>query len=108
MSASEQEMVSEFMTDAQMRLMTMQYEAEAAKARQAAEFYTAKNNGGPVAIQSKQVLDLVQKANDLGLNEGNVEEVKQTLIGGFPPPLRQTGKAEELVMQAIDYVLLAT
>jgi len=108
MSASEREMVSEFMTDAQMRLMTMQYEAEAAKARQAAEFYTAKNNGGPVAIQSKQVLDLVQKANDLGLNEGNVEEVKQTLIGGFPPPLRQTGKAEELVMQAIDYVLLAT
>ena len=110
-NATEREMISELMTDAQMQLMTMQYEAEAAEARREAEFYVAKNNGNGgehVAIPSKDILDLIEKANDLGLNEGNAEEIKQTLIDGFPPPLRQTGKAEELVMQAMDYVLLAT
>lgn len=104
----EREMISEFMTDEQMKLMIVQYEAEAAEAKKVSEFYAAKNNGGPVALPSRAILDLVEKARELDLNEGNMEEVKQTLINGFPPPLRATGKAEELVVQAIDYILLAT
>jgi len=110
MNSSEREMVSELMTDAQMRLMTVQYEAEAAEARKVAEFYTAKSNGNgnAVAIPSKVVLDLVEKARELNLNEGNKGEVERALIGGFPPPLVQSGKAAELVSQAMDYILLAT
>lgn len=103
MNQDEREMVSELMTSEQMKLMTMQYEAEAAREKARARQFITQNTGNGIAVSSKEVMDMVGRVRDLGVSEDNQEEVVNTLVSQSPPPLRE--KVESWAREAIEIVL---
>lgn len=108
MSRTEREMISELLTDKQMALMVADAEAE----RLAKEIEAAQFNGlaAPVVdtsnlIRDSMVQTYVEKAKSLALHAGNVDQVKESLLGALPPPLRIGSPAARAVEVAIQEVL---
>lgn len=108
MSQAEREMISELLTDKQMALMVAGAETE----RLTKEIEAAQFNGlaAPMVDTSSLIRDsmvqvYVEKAKSLALHTGNVDQVKESLLGALPPPLRIGSPAARAIEAAIQEVL---
>jgi hypothetical protein len=106
LSKAEQEMISEFLTDEQMRLMVVDAERELEEARGQVIVNPVQVDVGELDGTRRLVEQEKEKIRGLGVElvEENRAEIEEKLLAMRPPPLRNA-QAKEVIKRAIDELL---
>lgn len=101
LSKAEKEMISELLTDEQMKLMILDAEKELEEARGVVEMDLPTTDTPVVFSVNPKVQEMVNKATEMGITAENRDEVRQALISTWPLPLQKLGQAEKVVDEAL-------